>query len=79
MVGGRKQTLPDGGGGSPVNPLSIGNGVSIDSSGKSPLDERWYIILAQVIFPFIIAGFGMVCAGVVLDNVQVTKKNIAVL
>ena len=33
-------------------------------------DERWYTILAQVIVPFIIAGFGMVGAGVVLDIVQ---------
>lgn len=34
------------------------------------LTERWYTILAQVILPFIIAGLGMVGAGVVLDIVQ---------
>jgi len=33
-------------------------------------DERWYTILAQVIIPFLIAGLGMVGAGVVLDIVQ---------
>jgi solute carrier family 41 len=32
--------------------------------------ERWYTILLQVMFPFFIAGFGMVAAGVVLDQVQ---------
>lgn len=34
-------------------------------------DEKWYVILLEVLFPFLIAGFGMVCAGVVLDIVQV--------
>lgn len=37
-------------------------------------DERWYIILVQVLLPFFIAGFGMVAAGVVLDIVQVRLK-----
>ncbi len=32
--------------------------------------ERWFTILLQVLFPFFIAGFGMVGAGVVLDQVQ---------
>lgn len=35
--------------------------------------EQWYIILLQVLFPFLIAGFGMVGAGAVLDIVQVIK------
>lgn len=33
--------------------------------------EPWYTIFLQVLFPFLIAGFGMVAAGVVLDEVQV--------
>jgi hypothetical protein len=33
--------------------------------------ERWYTIFLQVLFPFLIAGLGMVAAGVVLDKVQV--------
>lgn len=39
---------------------------------KKHSDERWYVILIQVVFPFFIAGFGMVGAGVVLDIVQVS-------
>ena len=38
---------------------------------KSVSHERWYTIFLQVLFPFFIAGFGMVGAGVVLDKVQV--------
>lgn len=38
-----------------------------DKHNKS---ERWYTVLLQVLFPFFIAGFGMVAAGVVLDKVQ---------
>jgi hypothetical protein len=36
--------------------------------------ERWYIILLQVLFPFFIAGFGMVAAGIVYDKVQVSLR-----
>jgi solute carrier family 41 len=36
------------------------------------LDESWYSIAIQVFIPFIIAGLGMVAAGVVLDIVQVS-------
>lgn len=32
--------------------------------------EPWNTVLLQVLFPFFIAGFGMVAAGVVLDKVQ---------
>lgn len=32
--------------------------------------ERWYTIFLQILFPFLIAGLGMVAAGVVLDKVQ---------
>ena len=34
--------------------------------------ERWYTILAQVCIPFLIAGLGMVGAGLILDVVKVT-------
>lgn len=37
---------------------------------KKEETERWYTILLQVLFPFFIAGFGMVAAGIVLDKVQ---------
>ena len=43
----------------------------IEDPFKIGPSERWYIILLQVLFPFFIAGFGMVAAGVVLDKVQV--------
>ncbi|RNA38478.1 solute carrier family 41 member 1-like isoform X1, partial [Brachionus plicatilis] len=32
--------------------------------------EKWYHTLLQIVIPFIIAGFGMVAAGVLLDEVQ---------
>ena len=44
----------------------------IDETNKSikNVKERWYTVLLEVLFPFFIAGFGMVAAGVVLDKVQ---------
>ena len=35
--------------------------------------EKWYSILIQIIIPFLIAGFGMVAAGILLDEVQVIQ------
>jgi hypothetical protein len=35
-------------------------------------NERWFTIAFQVFIPYIIAGFGMVGAGLVLDKVQVS-------
>jgi hypothetical protein len=34
-------------------------------------EEKWYIIASQVFIPFMVAGFGMVAAGLVLENVKV--------
>ena len=34
--------------------------------------ESMFTIALQMLFPFIMAGFGMVAAGIVLDKVQVT-------
>ncbi|CAF0713617.1 unnamed protein product [Brachionus calyciflorus] len=42
----------------------------VPESSHKPSEERWYSILIQVIFPFFIAGFGMVGSGVVLDTVK---------
>jgi hypothetical protein len=39
------------------------------------INEKWFVILFQVLFPFFVAGFGMVAAGVLLDYVQV-KENL---
>jgi hypothetical protein len=33
--------------------------------------ETWYVIASQVFVPFMIAGFGMVAAGLVLERVKV--------
>ena len=33
--------------------------------------EKWYINLIQIVIPFIIAGFGMVGAGILLNEVKV--------
>ena len=38
------------------------------------VDESWWTIGLQVFFPFIIAGFGTVGAGMVLDIVQVNEE-----
>lgn len=40
-----------------------------------PSDERWYTVALQVLFPFFMAGFGMVGAGVFLDKVTVSLRN----
>ena len=32
--------------------------------------ERWWVTLSQIFFPFLLAGLGMVAAGIVLDIVQ---------
>jgi hypothetical protein len=42
-----------------------------ESENTNEERERWYTIFLQVLFPFLIAGLGMVAAGVVLDKVQV--------
>jgi hypothetical protein len=34
-------------------------------------EEKWYIVASQVFLPFMIAGFGMVAAGLVLERVKV--------
>ena len=36
--------------------------------------EKWYIVASQVFLPFMIAGFGMVAAGLVLERVKVFKE-----
>ena len=33
--------------------------------------EKWYTVASQVFLPFMIAGFGMVAAGLVLEHVKV--------
>ena len=39
-------------------------------SGPSASGERWWVTLSQIFFPFLLAGLGMVAAGIVLDIVQ---------
>jgi ammonia channel protein AmtB len=34
-------------------------------------EEKWYVVASQVFIPFMIAGFGMVAAGLVLERVKV--------
>ncbi len=34
-------------------------------------EEKWYIIASEVFLPFMIAGFGMVAAGLLLEHVKV--------
>jgi hypothetical protein len=46
--------------------------ISIDKAKARPKHERWYHILSQVGPPFLIAGLGMVGAGLLLDKVMVS-------
>lgn len=41
----------------------------------APLKETSFSIGLQVVFPFLLAGFGTVAAGMVLDIVQVSSEN----
>ena len=38
------------------------------------VDEKWYIVASQVFLPFMIAGLGMVAAGLVLERVKVSHR-----
>lgn len=40
-------------------------------STTPPKKERSYMILIQIVVPFMVAGFGMVAAGILFDEVQV--------
>uniref|UniRef100_A0A672QQJ2 Solute carrier family 41 member n=1 Tax=Sinocyclocheilus grahami TaxID=75366 RepID=A0A672QQJ2_SINGR len=42
----------------------------------APLKETSFSIGLQVLFPFLLAGFGTVAAGMVLDIVQVSKTQL---
>lgn len=44
----------------------FGNGKDVDSG-----DQKWYRMLLEVGPPFLLAGIGMVMAGLLLDKVQV--------
>lgn len=44
-----------------------------------PLKETSFSIGLQVVFPFLLAGFGTVAAGMVLDIVQVSVATISIL
>ncbi|CAF4622171.1 unnamed protein product, partial [Rotaria sp. Silwood2] len=35
--------------------------------------EKWYTVASQLVFPFMIAGFGMVAAGLLLEHVKELK------
>lgn len=52
--------------------------TSTDQSPEppAPLKETSFSIGLQVVFPFLLAGFGTVAAGMVLDIVQVSNPNI---
>ncbi|CAF4420453.1 unnamed protein product, partial [Adineta steineri] len=43
--------------------------ITIDNN-NSDNQEKWYTIASQVFLPFMIAGFGMVGAGLVLERVK---------
>ena len=54
----------------PIHFASISNKVS-------GLSESAFCICFQILFPFLMAGLGMVAAGVFLDKVQVTQLVVA--
>lgn len=47
------------------------DGLHLDKCDKSVAEETSCMIALQISFPFLIAGLGMVAAGLVLDKVQV--------
>ena len=49
--------------------------TEIAGTGDTSLEEGSFTIALQVFFPFLIAGFGTVSAGILLDVVQVSFKN----
>lgn len=57
---------------SPLPDVSIqkANGISRDSDGSTE-DENVWSITIQMFIPFLLAGFGMVAASLLLDLVQV--------
>jgi hypothetical protein len=54
------------------------NGSRNHKTGLSTIfndnQEKWYIVASQVFLPFMIAGFGMVAAGLVLERVKVFNR-----
>ena len=48
--------------------------TEIAGSGESSLEEGSFSIGLQIFFPFLVAGFGTVAAGILLDVVQVSNK-----
>ena len=45
--------------------------IELRKPGRAAAEESWFSIAIQVFFPYLVAGFGMVGAGIVLDIVQV--------
>ncbi len=54
---------------------------SVETKEKQIVDEdneeKWYTVASQVFLPFMIAGFGMVAAGLVLERVKVFIQELA--
>lgn len=48
--------------------------VELVKPEKLHAKEKWYVLLIQILVPSIIAGFGQIGAGLLLDYVQVCKK-----
>ena len=51
------------------------DGISVEiAANKKAISESAFTIALQTIFPFLMAGLGMVGAGILLDRVQVSKQ-----
>ena len=48
------------------------------NASTSAEEEKWYIIGSQVFLPFMIAGFGMVAAGLLLEHVKVISLSLII-
>ena len=48
--------------------------ISDEDDDSRYIQETYFTITIQVFIPFLIAGLGMVCAGLVLDKIQVRKN-----
>ena len=50
--------------------FAVNNEKTVLTQQRSGAGERWYVTLIQIFIPFLVAGLGMVAAGLVLDEVQ---------
>ena len=56
------------------NHRNTGSSAGFDDDSNDDDEQKWYTVASQVFVPFMIAGFGMVAAGLVLEHVKVSSE-----